>query len=129
MPAGAVLSDLWASRRGPKKRKGQTMRTKTMKNSMALGACGVLGLAGVLVIATANSLWAAPALLNTAAVRTAALNQVTNVQYYDHGYHRNGYRRHGYYGRGYYRRAPAAPYAAPSTAPYTAPQYYGSPGY
>ena len=40
--------------------------------------------------------------VNTAAVRTAASNQVTDVRHrgYRHGYYGRGY-RHGYYGRGY----------------------------
>jgi uncharacterized protein YidB (DUF937 family) len=43
--------------------------------------------------------------LNTAAVRTTASNQVTDVQY-----HRRGYYGRGYYGHGYYRRGYGYPY-------------------
>jgi hypothetical protein len=80
------------------------MINKTMKNAMALGAGFALGVAGAVVIATASPSWAAPVLSNTAAVRTAASNHVTDVQYYRRGYHRHGYHRRGYYGRGYYGR-------------------------
>jgi hypothetical protein len=78
------------------------MITKTMKNAMALGAGFALGVAGAVVIATASPSWAAPVLSNTGPVRTAASNQVTDVQYYRRGYHRHGYYRRGYYGGGYY---------------------------
>jgi hypothetical protein len=57
------------------------MSTRRMKNAMALGAIGVLGVAGALAIATASPLWTAPVLSNPAAVRTAASNQVIDVQY------------------------------------------------
>jgi hypothetical protein len=83
---GAVSSDLWAPRRG--NRKGQAMNTKMMKNVMALGAGGAL-VAGAVAIATASPSWTMPVLPNTAAVTTAASNQITDVRYY----------RRGYYGR------------------------------
>jgi hypothetical protein len=73
------------------------MTTKTMKNAMALGATGALAVA----IATASPSWAAPVLSNTAAVRTAASNQVTEVRYYGRGHYGRGYGR-GFYGPGYY---------------------------
>ena len=78
------------------------MNTKTMINSMALGAASV---AGAFVIATTSPSWAIPVLSNTAVVRTATAtpNQVTDVRYYyRHGYYRGGYYRRGYYGGGYY---------------------------
>jgi hypothetical protein len=79
------------------------MSTKTMKNVMALGASGAL-IAGAVAIATASPSWAMPVLSGTAAVKTAASNQVTDVRYYRRGYHRHGYYgRRGYYGRGYGR--------------------------
>jgi len=111
------------------------MNTKTMINSMALGAASV---AGAFVIATTSPSWAIPVLSNTAAVRTATAtpNQVTDVRYYRRGYYRGGYYRRGYYGGGYYNpgaavatglalgllEAAAAPY-------YVAPYYYGPPAY
>ena len=77
------------------------MSTKTMKNAMALGATGALGVACAVAIATASPSWAAP-VLYTAAVRTAASNQVTEVRYYGRGHYGRGYGR-GFYGRGYGR--------------------------
>ena len=74
------------------------MSGKTMKNAVALAA-GTLGVVGVVVLATASPSWAAPIASNAAAVRTAASNPVTDVQY-----RRRGYYGRGYYGRGYYRR-------------------------
>jgi hypothetical protein len=62
-----------------------------MKNAIALGAAGILGVGGAFVITTTSPSWAMPVLSNTPAVRIAASIQVTDVQYY----------RHGYYGRGY----------------------------
>ena len=72
------------------------MNTKTMINSMALGAASV---AGAFVIATTSPSWAISVLSNTAAVRTATAtpNQVTDVRYYRRGYYRGGYYRRGYY--------------------------------
>jgi hypothetical protein len=96
---GAVSSDLWAPRRG--NRKGQAMNTKMMKNVMTLGAGGAL-VAGAVAIATASPSWTMPVLPNTAAVTTAASNQITDVRYYRRGYYGRGYGR-GYYGRGYRR--------------------------
>jgi hypothetical protein len=104
---GAVSSDLRPN--GGANEKGKAMITRTMKNAVALGAGFALGVAGAVVIATASPSWAAPVLSNTAAVRTAASSEVTDVHYYRRGYHRHGYygrgyHRHGYYGRGYYGR-------------------------
>jgi len=107
------------------------MITKTMKNAMALGAGFALGVAGAVVIATASPSWAAPVLSNTAAVRTAASNHVTDVQYYRrgyhrHGYYRRGYQRHGYYGGGYYGRGYGYPYQGnPYPYSYSYPSGYG----
>jgi len=77
------------------------MSTKTMKNAIALGA-GCALVAGAVAIATASPSWAMPVLSKTAAVSTAASNQVIDVHYYRRGYHRRRYHRHGYYRRGYY---------------------------
>jgi hypothetical protein len=98
---GAVSSGLRAPGTG-RKRKGLAMSTKTMKNAMALGATGALGVACAVAIATASPSWATPVLSNTAAVRTAASNQVTEVRYYGRGHYGRGYGR-GFYGRGYGR--------------------------
>jgi len=68
------------------------MRTNTMSYAMALAA-GALGVAGAVAIATASPSWAAPVAPDTTAVRTAASNQLIDVQYH----------RRGYYGRGYGR--------------------------
>jgi hypothetical protein len=62
------------------------MSIKTTKNAVALAA-GALGVAGAVAIATASPSWAALVASNTAAVRTAASNQVTDVQYHRRGYH------------------------------------------
>jgi hypothetical protein len=94
---------------GAPKRKGQAMSTKTMKNMMALGAGGAL-IAAAVAIATASPSWAMPVVSGTAAVKTAASNQITDVHYYGRGYYRHGYYRRGYYGRGYYRRGYGYPY-------------------
>jgi uncharacterized membrane protein len=87
--------------------KGYAMSSKTMKYAAALAAFA-LGVAGAVAIATARPSWAAPVASNTAAVRTAASNQVTDVRY-----HRRGYYGRGYYGRGYHGRGYGYPYAYP----------------
>jgi hypothetical protein len=74
-----------------------------MKYAAALAACA-LGVAGAVAIATPSPSWAAPIASNTAAVRTAASNQVTDVQY-----HRRGYCSRRYYGGRYFRRGYAYP--------------------
>ena len=76
------------------------MSSKTIKNAAALAA-GALGVACAVAIATGNPSWAAPVASNTAAVRTAASNKLTDV-YYRRGYRGRGYYGRGYYGRGYY---------------------------
>ena len=78
------------------------MRTNTMSYAMALAA-GALGVAGAVAIATASPSWAAPVAPDTTAVRTAASNQLIDVQYHRRGYYGRGYGR-GYYGHGYGRR-------------------------
>ncbi len=78
------------------------MDTETTKHAMALGAGGML-VTGALAIATASPPWAMPAPSNTAAVKIAASNPITDVRYYRRGYYRHGYYGHGYYGRGYGR--------------------------
>jgi hypothetical protein len=113
------------------KRKGQAMNTKTMKNVMALGAGGAL-IAGAVAIATASPSWAMPVLPNTAAVKAAASNQVTDVRYYRRGYYRHGYYRRGYYGRRYYGGGYGYPYggyryAYPYYYPYAYPYSYSYP--
>jgi hypothetical protein len=85
-----------------RKQKGHAMRTNTMSYAMALAA-GALGVAGAVAIATASPSWAAPVAPDTTAVRTAASNQLIDVQYHRRGYYGRGYGR-GYYGRGYGRR-------------------------
>jgi hypothetical protein len=117
-------------------RKGQAMSIKTTKNAIALGAAGMLGAAGALVIATASPSLAIPVWSNMAAVGTAAANQVIDVRHYRRGYYgRRTYRR-GYYRRGYYDggAALAAGLAlgmlgAAAAAPYYGPYYYGPPVY
>lgn len=100
------------------------MNTKILKNAIALGAGGAL-VAGAVAIATASPSWAAPVLSNTAALKIAASNQVTDVRYYRRGYYRRGYYRRGYYGRGYYRRGYGYPYGGyPYAYPYAYPYYY-----
>jgi hypothetical protein len=125
----SVSSGLLALRRG-RNRKGQAMSTKTTKNAMALGAAAILGVAGPVVITPASPSWAMPVLSGTAAVRTAASNQITDVRYYRHRYYRHRYYGRGdygrgYYGRGYYRRGYGYPwwgdpyaYAYPYSYPY-----------
>jgi hypothetical protein len=114
------------------------MSTKTMKNAIALAVAGILGVGGAVAIATASPSWAMPVLSSTAAVKTAASNQVTDVHYYRRGYYRHGYYRHGYYGRGYYRRgygypwwgdpyAYAYPYSYPYAYYYPYPSFYSYP--
>ena len=83
-----------------RKQKGYAMSSKTMKNAVVVAA-GALGFAGAVAIATASPSWAAPVLQDMAAIKTAASNQVTDVQYHHRGYYGRGYGR-GYYGRGYY---------------------------
>jgi hypothetical protein len=108
---------------------GQAMSTKTMKNAMAPGAGGAL-IAGAVMINTASPSWAMPVLSNTAEVRTAASNQVTDVRYY-----RRGYYRHGYYRRGYgypwwgdpYAYAYAYAYSYPYANSYPYPYFYSYP--
>jgi hypothetical protein len=110
------------------------MRTNTMSYAMALAA-GAFGLAGAVAIATASPSWAAPVAPDTTAVRTAASNQLIDVQYHRRGYYGRGYGRgnygHGYgrryYGQGYYRRGygyPYAGYAYPNYYPYAYPSPY-----
>ena len=77
------------------------MSTRTMKHAIAVGAGGAL-VAGAIAIASASPSWAMPILPNTAALTTAASNQITDVRYYRRGYYGRGYGR-GYYGRGYRR--------------------------
>ena len=77
------------------------MSTRTMKHAIAVGAGGAL-IAGAIAIASASPSWAMPILPNTAALTTAASNQITDVRYYRRGYYGRGYGR-GYYGRGYRR--------------------------
>ena len=101
------------------------MSTKTMKNAIALGAAGLLGLGGAFAITTASPSWAMPVLPNTEAVRTAASNQLTDVRYYGRGHYRHGYYGHGYYRRGYYgRRYYGGAYGNPyGGSPYAYPYY------
>jgi hypothetical protein len=77
------------------------MSTKTMKHAIAFGAACMLGGGGAFALSTASPSWAMPVLSNTAAVRTAGSNQVTDIRYYRRGYYGHGYYGHGY-GRGYY---------------------------
>src|ERR1700730_9544503 len=86
------------------------MSTKTMKNAIALAVAGILGVGGAVAIATASPSWSMAVLSSTAAVKTAATNQVTDVHYYRRGYYRHGYYGRGYYRRGYYRRGYGYPY-------------------
>jgi hypothetical protein len=58
-------------------------------------AAGALGIAGV-AIATPSPLSAAPVALLTAALKTAAASQITNVHYYRRGYYGRHHHRHGY---------------------------------
>jgi hypothetical protein len=110
------------------------MRTNTMSYAMALAA-GAFGLAGAVAIATASPSWAAPVAPDTTAVRTAASNQLIDVQYHRRGYYGRGYGRgyygqgygRRYYGQGYYRRGygyPYAGYAYPNYYPYAYPSPY-----
>src|SRR3984893_5855463 len=98
------------------------MGTNTMSYAMALAA-GALGVEGAVAIATASPSWAAPVAPDPTAVRTAASNQLIDVQYRRRGYYGRGYGRGyygrgdgrgyyggGYYGRGYYRRGYGDPY-------------------
>ena len=99
------------------------MRTNTISYAMALAA-GVLGVA--VAIVTASPSWAAPVAPDPTAVRTAASNQLIDVQYHRRGYYGRGYGRR-YYGRGYYRRGygyPYAGYAYPNYYPYAYPSPY-----
>jgi hypothetical protein len=105
------------------------MSTKTMKKVMTLGAGGAL-IAGAVAIATASPSRAMPVLSNTAAVKTAASNQVTDVYYrrgyYGHRYYRRGYYGRRYYGRGYYGYGyPYGGYPYPYAYTYTYPFGYG----
>ena len=96
-----------------------------MSYAMALAA-GALGVAGAVAIATASPSWAAPVAPDATAVRTAASNQLIDVQYHRRGYYGRGYGRR-YYGRGYYRRGygyPYAGYAYPNYYPYAYPSPY-----
>ena len=109
------------------------MRTNTISYARALAA-GALGFAGAVAIATASPSWAAPVAPDATAVRTAAPNQLIDVQYHRRGYYGRGYGRgyygHGYgrryYGQGYYRRGYGYPYAgyAYPYAGYAYPNYY-----
>jgi hypothetical protein len=102
------------------------MNTKAMKNMMALGAGGAL-VAGAVAIATDSPSLAMPVLSGTAAVKTAASNQVTEVHYYRRGYYRHGYYRRGYYGGGYRYPWWYNPYSY--YYPYYYPYYYTYPFY
>lgn len=110
------------------------MNSKTMKHAMALGAGGAL-VAGAVAIATASPSWAMPVPPGTAAVSTAASNQVTNVRYCRCGYHRHGNYRRGYYGGGHgypYWYNPYSyynPYYYSYYYPYYYPYYYTYPFY
>src|SRR5262249_53519095 len=127
---GAVSRDLRAPRR-ERNRKGQAMITKSINDAMVLGAGFALSVAGAVMIAMASPSWAAPVLPNTAAVKTAASNQVTDVRYYRHSYHRHGYYRRGYYGGGYGYPYRANPYPYPYSYPYSYsyPSGYGWSGW
>jgi hypothetical protein len=96
----SLSSGLLAPRTG-RNRKGQAMSTKTMRNARTLIVAGILGVGGAVAIATASPSWAMPALSNTAAVRTAESNPLTDVHYCRRGYHRHRYYWPGYYGGGY----------------------------
>ena len=100
-----------------------------------LRSLSALGVAGAVAIATASPSWAAPVAPDTTAVRTAASNQLIDVQYHRRGYYGRGYGRgyygrgygRRYYGRGYYRRGygyPYAGYAYPNYYPYAYPSPY-----
>jgi hypothetical protein len=65
----------------------------TMKTMMTKGALAI-AVAGAMTIGVASPSWAAPVLSNTAAVKAAAPNAVTDVRYYGNGY-RRGYRNNG----------------------------------
>ena len=106
------------------------MRINTMCYAMALAA-GALGGRD----RHGNPSWAAPVASDTTAVRTAASNQLIDVQYHRRGYYGRGYGRgyygrgygRRYYGRGYYRRGygyPYAGYAYPNYYPYAYPSPY-----
>jgi hypothetical protein len=100
------------------------MSTKTMKNAMALGAGGAL-IAGAVVIDRTIPSWAAPVPANTAAVKTAVSNQISDVRYYHRGYY-----CHGYYGRGYYPGRYGYPWWGDPYAyayPYSYPYAYSYP--
>jgi hypothetical protein len=126
-PMAAGVVRLAGTQKG-RKQKGHAMRTNTMSYAMALAA-GALGFAGAVPIGTASPSWAAPVAPDT--VRTAASNQLIDVQY-----HRRGYRGYGrgygqgygrrYYGRGYYRGGYGYPYAG-YAYPYYYPYAYPSP--
>jgi len=122
----SVSSGMLAPRRG-RNQKGQTMSTKTMKNAIALSAAGILGVGGAVAIAMPSRSWAMPVLANTAAVRTAAANQVTDVRYYRHRYYRHRYYRRGYYGRAYAYPYWYNPYSY--YYPFYYPYYYTYPFY
>jgi hypothetical protein len=98
------------------------MSTKTMRISMALGAGGAI-IAGAVAIATASQSWAAPIPANTAALRTAASSQVTDVYYYRHRHYRHRHYRHRYYPYRYYRRS----YYGRGYYGYGYPYYYSYP--
>jgi hypothetical protein len=102
LPPHICRLSVWRPYKG-RKQKGYAMSSK-MKYAAAFAACA-LGVAGAVAIATPSPSWAAPVASNTAAVRTAASNQVTDVQY-----HRRGYYGRGYYGGRYFRRGYAYPY-------------------
>jgi hypothetical protein len=68
------------------------MGIESMKNAVALGAAGSLGVASAVAIATASPSWAVPVRPDAAAVSAPALSHITNVRY--HGrryYYRSGY--------------------------------------
>ena len=89
-------------------------------------AAGALGIAGI-AIATPSPLSAAPVASLTAALKTAAASQITNVHYYRRGYYGRHHHRHGYvYPYQGYAYPPGA-YAYPENGyiyPYNNPYAY-----
>ena|ERR1700730_6901732 len=98
-------------------------------------AAGALGIAGV-AIATPSPLSAAPVASLTAALKTAAASQITNIHYCRRGYYGRHYHRHGYVypyqGYAYPPSAYAYPengYVYPYNNPYAYPWPYPFVGY
>jgi hypothetical protein len=105
------------------------MNPKIMKHAMAFGAGGAL-VAAAVAIATASPSWAMPVLPGTAAVSTAASNQVTDVRYYRHRYIGRGYYGSGYgYPYWYNPYSYYSPYYYSYYYPYYYPYYYTYPFY